>query len=40
MARILIVDDDRAVRMTISLLLNAAGHEIVEAEPTRDRAQS
>jgi CheY-like chemotaxis protein len=35
MARILIVDDDRAVRTTVSLLLNAAGHEIVEAADGR-----
>jgi CheY-like chemotaxis protein len=36
MARILIADDDRAVRATISLLLTAKGHEVVEAANGRE----
>jgi CheY-like chemotaxis protein len=35
MARILIVDDDQAVRATITLLLHAAGHEVVAASDGR-----
>ena len=36
MARILLVDDDRAIRTTIELLLKRAGHEVVVAEDGRD----
>jgi CheY-like chemotaxis protein len=36
MARILIADDDPAVRMMMSLLLSAKGHEIVEAANGRE----
>jgi CheY-like chemotaxis protein len=36
MARILLVDDDRAIRTTIELLLKRAGHEVVAAADGRD----
>jgi DNA-binding response OmpR family regulator len=35
LARILIVDDDNAVRMTLRLLLEAAGHNVVAASDGR-----
>jgi len=36
MARILIIDDDQAIRATIALLLHAAGHEVVAVSDGRD----
>jgi CheY-like chemotaxis protein len=36
MARILIVDDDRAIRATVSLLLCAKGHDVAEATNGRE----
>jgi hypothetical protein len=36
MARILIADDDRAIRSTVSLLLNAKGHDVVETANGRE----
>ena len=36
MARILLVDDDRAIRTTIELLLKRAGHQIVAASDGRE----
>ncbi len=36
MARILLVDDDRAIRTTIELLLTSAGHQIVAASNGSD----
>jgi CheY-like chemotaxis protein len=36
MARILVADDDRAVRATVSLLLRAKNHEVVEAANGRE----
>lgn len=36
MARILFVDDDRAIRTTVAPLLKRAGHDVVVAEDGRD----
>jgi CheY-like chemotaxis protein len=36
MASILIIDDDQAIRATITLLLHAAGHEVVAVSDGRD----
>ncbi len=36
MARILVVDDDQAIRATVALLLHAVGHEVVAASDGRD----
>jgi CheY-like chemotaxis protein len=36
MARILVVDDDQAIRATVALLLHAVGHEVVAALDGRD----
>jgi CheY-like chemotaxis protein len=36
MARILVVDNDQAIRATVTLLLHASGHEVVAASDGRD----
>jgi CheY-like chemotaxis protein len=36
MARILVVDDDRAIRESITLLLSSVGYDVVEAADGRD----